>query len=152
MSIFVTVGTTAFDPLIESVDTGPFAESSLLQISDGEYVPNRSKWFRFDPLVKEHIDNADVVVCHCGAGSVFGLLQAGNVPIVVPNLTRRDKHQAQLARWLQANRFCVVSMTPENVNEAIGSYSELKEECIPFDVKRFFWADEMNQILKASLN
>lgn len=152
MNVFVTVGTTAFDALIESVDSGPFAENALLQIAEGEYTPKRATWIRFDAAIQDRIDEAEVVICHCGAGSVFGLLQAGIVPVVVPNLSRRDKHQAQLARWLAANRFCVVAMTPEGVNEAIDSYAEQKKNCVPFDVKRFFWTDEFNQLIRTSLN
>ena len=152
MNAFVTVGTTAFDTLIQAIDNGPYAKTSLLQIADGEYVPKHAKWFNFDASIQEHIDNSDVVICHCGAGSVFGLLQAGQIPIVVPNLSRRDKHQSQLARWLDANRFCVVAMTPEDVNEAIEYYEELKKKCVPFDVKRFFWAKEFNQLIQSSLN
>ena len=151
MNIFATVGTTVFDPLIESLDQGPFARSALLQIADGSYTPTRSKWIRFTDTIDELIQNADLVVCHCGAGSVFGLLQAGKVPVVVPNLTRRDKHQAELARWLDSNNYCVVAMTPDAVNEAIETYSEQKQRCVPFDVKRFFWSNGLNAILTSSM-
>ena len=152
MNSFVTVGTTAFDDLVEAVDSGPFAKNALLQIAEGDYTPKHSNWFRFDESIQQFINEADVVVCHCGAGSVFGLLQAGVIPIVVPNLSRRDKHQAQLARWLDTNRYCIVAMTPDEVNDALVNYAKRKQACVPFEVKRFFGSQKLNQIIRASLN
>jgi UDP-N-acetylglucosamine transferase subunit ALG13 len=47
------------------------------------------------------MEQASVVVCHAGVGSILCALRAGHVPVVVPRLARYgetvDDHQAELA-------------------------------------------------------
>ncbi|ASJ74541.1 PssE/Cps14G family polysaccharide biosynthesis glycosyltransferase [Granulosicoccus antarcticus] len=151
MNIFVTVGTTSFDPLVEAVDKGPYAKNALIQIADGLYEPAVARWFRFEPGIQAHIDKADVVVCHGGGGSIFSLLEAGIVPLVVPNTLRRDKHQLEIARWLQRNSFAVVAMYPEQVNEVLESYEEAKQSCVAFTERRFFYQEPLNRMVRAHM-
>lgn len=151
MRIFVTVGTTAFDPLVRVVDAGPHANRATLQIADGEYVPLQSEWCRFTSDIGSAFLAADVIVCHAGAGTVFSLLEAGVVPIVVANLVRRDKHQTELSDWLARRRYAVVSESVNSVNACIERYAELSSQCVPFTTPRFFYADEMNSALRAAM-
>jgi len=151
VNVFVTVGTTAFDPLVEAVDRGGHAGHALLQIGDGEYVPANARWFRFEPGIRRHVEAADVVVCHAGAGSVFGLLESGIVPLVVPNTVRRDKHQLEIARWLTRNRYAVVAMDPMDVNATLDGFPAARERCVPFAERRFFEQATLNRLVRARM-
>lgn len=144
MKIFVTVGTTAFDPLVEAIDKGPHAADSTIQIADGEYEPTVAQWFVFRPDIQKHIDEADIVVCHAGCASVFGMLESGIVPLVVPNTMRRDKHQLEIARWVERKNYGVVAMSPEQINDTLSGYMKKKESCVKFNERRFFYQDHLN--------
>jgi len=148
LNIFVTVGTTPFDRLIEEVDTGEFANNSFMQIADGNYIPQHAEWCRYAEDVSSAINDADVVVCHAGAGSVFKLLESGIKPIVVPNTDRRDKHQLELANWLEFKNYAVVAFTSNAVNETLDSYHIKMKKCVKFVEPRFFYGDEINSLIK----
>ena len=149
MKIFVTVGTTSFDPLVETIDKGPHATDSLIQIADGEYKPTEAKWFVFKADIQKYIDEADIVVCHAGCASVFQMLESGIVPLVVPNTNRRDKHQLEIARWVERKRYGVVAMSPKMINDALSGYMNKKESCVSFTEKRFFYQGYLNnKVLK----
>ncbi len=53
--------------------------------------------FRFLPSISEQIQEADLVIGHCGAGTVIETLRAGKKLIVVPNRTLMNDHQTELA-------------------------------------------------------
>lgn len=148
MNIFLTVGTTSFDTLVKAVDTGSHAKNTVMQIADGNYAPKMARSFSFQLGIQEYIDKADVVVCHAGAGSIFRLLQAGLVPLVVPNTERQDKHQLEIARWLERKRYAVVAMNPSEVNLALDSYIKRRQECVQFSEQRFFYQDSLNQLVR----
>lgn len=150
VKVFVTVGTTSFDPLIEVVDKGEFASVATLQIAEGKYAPTYAEWFRFDDQLQVHIQKADIVVCHAGAGSIFSLLQAGIVPIVVPNTIRRDQHQLEIAHWLERNRYALVALQVGSVNKLISEYNCRLKACVAFKEKRFFYKKELNQLIDES--
>jgi len=151
VNVFVTVGTTSFNPLVKAIDNGSFADSALIQIADGDYQPVNARWFNFEPGIQSHIDNADVVVCHAGAGSIFRLLEQGIVPLVVPNTVRRDKHQLEIARWLKQKRYAVVAMDPAEVNQKLIDYPHEKLGCVAFCEKRFFYQNELNELVRTRL-
>jgi beta-1,4-N-acetylglucosaminyltransferase len=96
--IFVTVGTTAFESLIIKVDeiSNLIEEKIICQIADGEYVPRNCEYFRFKPTLENEFSNADLVICHGGAGTLFNLLELNKKVISIPNLERKDKHQTDL--------------------------------------------------------
>jgi len=89
MMIFVTVGSVApFDALIERVDelAGRGAICDVVcQIGDGNYIPKNTEWFRFEKGLGERYREADMVVTHNGAGTLFELLALGKKAIAVPN-------------------------------------------------------------------
>lgn len=103
--IFVTVGTTAFDLLIKSVDevSNQIQDEIICQIADGRYVPRNCEYFRFKPGLEKEYNEADLVICHGGAGTLFNLLKLNKKVIAVPNLQRKDKHQTDLIDTLSAD-------------------------------------------------
>lgn len=90
--IFVTVGSVApFDGLIEKVDLLADAHGEtmikdpVMQIGNGKYIPKNGRWFRFETDLSRYYRNADLIITHNGAGTLFDILPLGKKVIVVPN-------------------------------------------------------------------
>ncbi len=121
--LFVTVGTTNFDPLIMKLH-----EKEILGILRAKYgvkfitlqlghgtcpikdIPAGSQedvcydlhgvtftTFRLKPNIATYIDGADLVISHAGAGSIMETLRARKKLIVVVNDALMDNHQEELA-------------------------------------------------------
>lgn len=121
MNIFVTVGHTHYDSLFRSIDQYLSPEQYLVtnQIADGAYSPKQHEFFRFVDSTSELIDQADIVVTHAGAGSVFNLLEAGKKVVVVPNFERVDKHQEDLASFVENNKYGCVCWDLSQIEKCI---------------------------------
>lgn len=108
MNVFVTVGTTSFASLVREAISLKERETYnfRIQTADDRYVLEGSDDVKaFYANVEVEYSWADVVVTHSGAGSVYRLLELEKNIVVVPNLERVDKHQKELARYVQDNRF-----------------------------------------------
>ncbi|XP_055525033.1 UDP-N-acetylglucosamine transferase subunit ALG13 homolog isoform X2 [Wyeomyia smithii] len=115
--VFVTVGTTKFEELIDKV-TDPTVVNELrrlgcrklhLQIGRGKRpIISKSvlgsdielKFFDLKTSIAEDIQQADLVISHAGAGSCIEVLGAEKPLIVVINDRLMDNHQAELAERL----------------------------------------------------
>jgi beta-1,4-N-acetylglucosaminyltransferase len=124
VSVLVTVGSTAFNGLVESLtntralETLHAASVRTLKVQFGRgseppartftssAAPNASPLivtaFAFDTSLSSHIAEADVVATHCGAGCVFEAIAARKHVIAVPNRALMDDHQSELADELDA--------------------------------------------------
>jgi beta-1,4-N-acetylglucosaminyltransferase len=108
MRVFVTVGTTDFDELIESIDLIINDDIEFTcQIAKGKYKPKNHTYFSFTDDIHPFYEKADVIITHAGAGSIYKLLEIGKKIIVCPNLFRKDKHQAQIAKYVEENNFAM---------------------------------------------
>jgi beta-1,4-N-acetylglucosaminyltransferase len=107
--IFVTVGTTPFEMLIQSVDviSNQIDDKILCQIATGKYVPKNCDYFRFKPSLEREFKDANLVICHGGAGTLFKLMKLHQKVISVPNLERKDKHQVDLIDTLSGNNYII---------------------------------------------
>ncbi|CAM9114911.1 unnamed protein product [Scytosiphon promiscuus] len=129
--VFVTVGTTKFDALIEAIDDAALLSilsskgftSLTAQIGHGGHIPTfplgpqaamDCKWYRFKPTLHEDMASADVVVSHAGAGSVMEALGLGKALVVVVNDALMDNHQEELAEAL-ARRDHLRATTPRGL-------------------------------------
>src|SRR5688572_15053114 len=99
--VFVTVGTTPFPSLVRFFDMPSNACEVVIQHADSSSVLNYAKGFPFAPSLRDWQEWADVVVTHAGAGSVYELLERGQKAVVIPNLDRSDKHQLDLAAYIE---------------------------------------------------
>lgn len=126
--IFVTVGSTQipFERMVRALEQLP---GERLFVQHGPVPPPasaaRSTAFMQFPEVVESMAEADVVVCHAGAGSILCALRAGHVPIVVPRLKRFketvDDHQVELARALDAEGKVVSVEDVDRLGDAVST-------------------------------
>ncbi|XP_052815776.1 UDP-N-acetylglucosamine transferase subunit ALG13 homolog [Mya arenaria] len=125
--VFVTVGTTQFDKLIETMcseDTLKALQmlgysNLLLQRGCGQYDPPSTTGdgmfvdhYRYKSNIREDIEQADLVISHAGAGSCLETLGAGRKLLVVINEGLMDNHQLELANQLHLDghlHYCTCS-------------------------------------------
>lgn len=143
MNILVTVGTTPFDSLIRAADEHISNEENavICQIASGRYTPRNHSFFTHSETFQEFVAQADLVITHGGAATIFELLEQGKKIVVVPNLVRIDKHQLELARYIEANNYGVVC-------DDLNKLSEKAVECwassySTFESKPFFMQSEI---------
>ena len=111
--IFVTVGTGGqgmeFPRLVHEMDrvAGTLNQDVLIQLGTLDYVPRHARCVKFLPFneAMRMFREADLVVAHCGAGTVLNALRFGKPTVVVPRRIDarehdRDDHQLQLASRL----------------------------------------------------
>ena len=150
MNFLVTVGTTGFDRLFMYCDTLDWSGHVVRwQIGPGKFCPAGTGSERYIANIHEAYSWADVVITHAGAGTVYTLLELGKRIIVVPNLTRRDKHQRELARFVEMNQFGIVAWDPESVGDAIRRLDEFDFK--PYNKYGFFLGNELSARMKAAL-
>ncbi|XP_033109501.1 UDP-N-acetylglucosamine transferase subunit ALG13 homolog [Anneissia japonica] len=124
---FVTVGTTSFDAVIETVSSLPITTQLerlgytkvILQIGRGTFEPEkisrrdfRLEYYRYKDSITEDIKQADLIISHAGAGSVMETLEAGKPLIVVVNELLMGNHQIELAYQLYEDghlQYCTCS-------------------------------------------
>jgi beta-1,4-N-acetylglucosaminyltransferase len=114
MHVFVTVGTTQFNELIETMSSPKICDllakngkftSMTLQIGNGSFVPNVNvqtsslsvQYFTLKPTISDEMEKADLIVSHAGAGSLFEALRLKKKVIAVVNESLMDNHQRELA-------------------------------------------------------
>ena len=105
MKVLVTVGTTSFDELVEAVDSSPVREvlaacnyaEVVCQIGKGLVQPTHSTFFTYSDQFEELVAEADLIICHAGAGSILSGVRKNKKVIAVVNKRLMDNHQQELA-------------------------------------------------------
>ena len=132
-TVFVTVGTTKFDALIEAVDTNEVADTLVskgysqlvIQKGAGRYqvqtlVPLgeqhhqhtsglQTSVFEFAPSLADFMQQADLIISHAGSGSIFEALRLGKPLVAVPNAILMDNHQAELAEHISHLNYIIAA-------------------------------------------
>ena len=95
--ILVTIGLMyGFDRLIREMDeiAGRIAEEVIMQIGKTTYEPKNARYFRFASAEKmdQLYEDARVVVCHAGVGSILTALEQGKPIIAVPRRKKYGEH------------------------------------------------------------
>lgn len=150
MRIFVTVGTFRFDELIKLIDNLASTSSHTFtcQLGIGEYKPKNCIWFEFSSNFEDFISDADLVITHAGAGTVYSLLEQHKNIIVIPNTFRIDQHQLELARYVKENNFaltCISLFDLENTLEKSLSFFDLN--CIRYSKEPFNKFDDILELV-----
>jgi len=130
-SVFVTVGTTKFKELIDSITEHRTLEalkrngytSMTLQIGNGTFNLEPSdvlkiSSYTFKPDIGPDMINSDLVICHGGAGSIMQALDHGKPLLVVVNEKLMDNHQYELAEKLYEDKRLYYT-TCENLYDCI---------------------------------
>lgn len=138
-NIFVTVGTTKFDKLIETVTENNILQlfnklgykKLTLQIGHGKFEPKKSdfveiEYYRLKDSILEDLKNADLVISHSGAGSCLEVLSHKKPLIAVINEDLMENHQYELAKKLADNKY-IYYCTCSNM------YTVLKDVLIKLD-------------------
>ncbi|WP_026957851.1 PssE/Cps14G family polysaccharide biosynthesis glycosyltransferase [Aliagarivorans taiwanensis] len=140
MKILVTVGTTRFSSLTEKARTIG-AHDMTLQHAD----PSLSFGHVFLDNIEQHYQDADLVITHAGAGSVFSLLEMGKKIIVVPNLERVDKHQLDLAQHVERNGYALVAWEIESLRRCIDDSTNFSPNT--YSPTKFFKFEEITEFI-----
>ncbi len=133
--LFATVGATLpFDRLVASVDQlrrdGVITERVLVQTGEGGLKPagvECHETLPFDRILAT-LDEADIVVCHGGTGSLITALRAGCRVVAMPRLFRNaehyDDHQEEVTGAFAARGLISVAHTTEELSAAIVDWRE----------------------------
>ncbi|WP_100642227.1 PssE/Cps14G family polysaccharide biosynthesis glycosyltransferase [Alteromonas facilis] len=152
MKVFVTVGTTTFDSMIAHIDQLDIPDVSFtLQIGPSNYKPKKYPYFEFSNRIEQEYLDADCVISHCGAGSTYRLLELGKPLILVPNLERVDKHQSDLAQFVQNNNYAHVAWQVTSIGEKISLVKNVEKPLTPFSKTPFFYAEHLQSLVRNSL-
>ncbi|MGS0692276.1 PssE/Cps14G family polysaccharide biosynthesis glycosyltransferase [Shewanella sp. 30m-9] len=150
MNILVTVGTTAFDELIEIIDESFEGDNSVNIIaqtsSSSNYTPKNFDSFHFSDEFQSYVDSADLIVTHAGAGSVYSMLEISKKLVVVPNLTRADNHQLELANYVQDNNFAMSCFDLAEIKNCIKQATHIN--FAPYRCEKFFGHSIIRELLK----
>ena len=126
--IFVAVGTTDFDSLIQEMDrlASRLPQQVVMQIGNGQYVPKNGQHFRFAPSLDPYYDQASIVVSHGGLGIINEALLRGKKLIGVENSSVHGRHQADLLAKLSRDGYLVWCQDVDQLSEALGCARQLE--------------------------
>ena len=69
--------------------------------------------------MKDEIASADLVISHCGAGSILEILHARKKAIGVINSRLLDNHQVELAEKMEESNYMAIARSPEDLLNVI---------------------------------
>ncbi len=143
MNVFVTVGTTRFDSLINHVVQDPFFSDCdcILQVGNKVLCPKGFDCFEYTDSIHHYYHWADVVVTHGGGGSVYQLLALSKPIVIVPNYDRLDKHQCDIARFMHENGHALVVESLDMLSETVKKAANMTFR--PFKRDKFFVTEDI---------
>lgn len=119
--IFVTVGSTDFDLLIQAIDR--LAQSicikGVMQIGHGKYKPQNLPYFRFVPSLDPYYKKASIAIAHGGLATTMEILKRGLPLISVCNSDRYDNHQMDLLYTMEKEGYLIWCKQLKNLNISI---------------------------------
>lgn len=138
-SMLITVGTTEFDELVVAIDNAAFATACKnlrinklsIQIGRGIHEPKalllacesmeiNANVYRYVPDLEVEIKAADLIISHCGAGSILEAVKYNKPLIVVINESLQDNHQTELADAMSSSGYCS-STTPQHLLQTLST-------------------------------
>jgi UDP-N-acetylglucosamine transferase subunit ALG13 len=119
--LFVTVGSTDFDPLVEAVDqlAASLPTDGIMQIGHGNYEPVNMPYVRFAPSLEPYYEQASLVIAHGGLATTMEVLRRGTPLISLSNPDRYDDHQTDLLKAMDDEGYLVWCRQLKELAEAI---------------------------------
>jgi len=119
--IFVTVGSTDFDELVERMDRWSKTNgmNGIAQIGKGRYEPKHIPYFRFSQSLDTYYQKASIVVAHGGLATTMEVLKRGLPLVSVSNPDRYDNHQIDILARLARDKFLIWCENLARLSEAI---------------------------------
>ncbi|KAJ8598001.1 glycosyl transferase [Rhizopogon salebrosus TDB-379] len=159
MIVFVTVGSTRFDALVEAVISEAVLSTlrdlgydrlilqrgnSIIKSEESDpesyYIQQQGveiEIWKYKPSIQAEFEQADLIISHAGSGTILDVLRLGKPLIVVPNPTLLDNHQEELASALQAQGY-LKATSIQNLASTIASFEPHNLVPFPpFDGNRF---------------
>lgn len=142
-TIFVTVGTTLFQALIDVVTS----ESALQWMVSNGYThlivqygkgtipvaynnydipPISIEYYDFKSSLQNDMKNADLIISHAGAGTVMECLSLKKKLVVVINTLLMDNHQLELANAMGIRGHLFVVDNPKLLNDNMKTWDTLE--------------------------
>lgn len=96
--VFVSVGTQkqSFKRIFHLVEDSKVLENSKIIAQAGytEYSSNKMEIFKFmdNEAYNSYMDEADLVICHGGVGTIFDALYKNKKVLAIPRLSKYDEH------------------------------------------------------------
>ncbi len=150
MKIFITVGTTKFDSLIEFLDNNlDISYDVLFQISNGTYLPKNFNYILYSDDINSLYDEYDYIITHAGSGTIYKLLELGKKFITVPNLERVDHHQKDIADFMHKNLYAIRCIDYKDIITTLEKLPKLKFNYYEKDT--FFKAKEFSKFITDNL-
>ncbi|KAI9485434.1 MAG: hypothetical protein EXX96DRAFT_475630 [Benjaminiella poitrasii] len=130
MSVFITVGSTGFDDLINATTSNSFLNSlSFIDIkkvsfqygsSEPIFIRNLQSYsekpilaidgYKYKSSITEDMEHADIIISHAGAGTILQALRLTNKKLViVVNKSLMDNHQYELAKAIAEKGYAILS-------------------------------------------
>ncbi|HHG3484919.1 TPA: PssE/Cps14G family polysaccharide biosynthesis glycosyltransferase [Vibrio parahaemolyticus] len=152
MKYLITVGTTSFDSLVQYLDELGLPEriEMIFQIANGKYVPRNYPYFRFSKELWSTYNSYNIIT-HCGAGTVYYLLETERKFITVPNTERVDKHQLDLATYIEKNNYALVAYDFCSIRHFLLNDTILVNKLTSYKKEAFFKRDEILEIINGRL-
>lgn len=100
---------------------------------------------------------AEMIICHAGAGTLFHVLRAGKVPVVMPRCKQYgehvDNHQVELVKALTGEGRIIAAYEPENLPAAIAEAMRRNVQQAPLPPSRMLSlvAKAIEELLKRKL-
>lgn len=119
--VFVTVGSTDYDALVQTVDTlAPTLQiSGIMQIGHGRYEPTNLPYFRFASSLDSYYEQASLVIAHGGLGTTMEVLKR-EIPLVsVSNPDRYDNHQEDILSTMADAGYLIWCRQLDKLAEAV---------------------------------
>jgi UDP-N-acetylglucosamine transferase subunit ALG13 len=121
--IFVTVGSTDFDALIQSADmlVPALDVEGIMQIGHGQYIPVNWPHFRFAPSLAPYYEQATLVIAHGGLATTMEVLGQGLPLVSASNPDRYDHHQDDLLSAMAEEGYLVWCRHLDQLEQAVES-------------------------------
>ncbi|REL30208.1 PssE/Cps14G family polysaccharide biosynthesis glycosyltransferase [Thalassotalea euphylliae] len=146
MNVLVTLGTTPFNELLRAIDEQQIDQKTILTVQAiGESSFNFNNSFEFSSDIQHWYDWADVVITHAGAGSIYRLLEQDKKIIVVPNTFRKDKHQLDIAKYVEENCYGSVCYELSEITNCLEKAAEFSVK--PYNKTEFSGASDISEAL-----